>query len=92
MADHFKSEPMVIGRFAWRVIVMDHWTGNRVHNYQFKPVDGLPMWEDCRKWPTYDPDNGATAGLPPELRTLYQRNLVEIDKALGKIPAIEGVA
>ena len=80
----YQSEPMVIGKHEWRVvkylawIVVQHeWcTG-----YEWRPV-GSVDWRSEKEWPTFDADNGQTAGLPASVRKLFDREL----------PALTGAA
>lgn len=94
----YESPPMRIGDHDWRIVVMPSrfpQGAPLVTEYQFRRA--IPFgsniaserWIPDRDWPTYDSDNGVTAGLPVSLRRLFDREKAEVYRALGK-PAAAG--
>ena len=81
------SEPMRIGKHEWRLVA--YWrhgidfgddgpveVERRLVGYEWRPAGDTafdPDWRRDTEWPRYNPDNGATAGLPASLRKLWGR-------------------
>jgi hypothetical protein len=67
------------GRFEWRVIVYQQGWDKTARGfgpftaYEWRPLGSSP-WQAQEAWPSYDADNGATAGLPAVTRELYDRH------------------
>lgn len=96
------SEPLVIGKHEWRVVVGDfpHLvaldramgqddTNGRASFYEWRPLAyrGSPRdWQDERDWPTYD-SNRSDNGTPHTLRNLWEREAVTIRALLRPVPA-----
>ena len=83
----FASPPMLIGKHEWRVLVIRSLPGReeRATMYQWRRV-GSCDWSDHREWPSYDSDNGTTAGLPRRLTALWDANRVAVKAALEARP------
>jgi len=78
---YYASEPIKIGKHAWRVIVTDSRFGNsRCTEYQWRGEFG--NWRGSKEWPSYDINNGMTLGLPKTLSKLYARGKIAVDLAL----------
>lgn len=86
MAVERLSEPMVIGKHEWRLVLYwypcmeyDEATGKyvdverQVVGYEWRPAAGAWDWRRDVEWPRYDSDNGQTAGMPRTLRKLWDR-------------------
>ena len=67
------SEPMQIGKHAWRLIVYSHPLYGRCTDYEFRRRQDDP-WRSERKWRTYNSNNGSHAGCPKTLRKLYDKH------------------
>ena len=78
------SAPRKIGKHEWRIrqymhdrygIVMTYeWRGPNAPHYY--PAE---YWHDHEEWPTYNSDNGTTAGCPASLRKLWEDNRAQMD-------------
>lgn len=71
----YASAPMTIGKHEWRLIIHQSRVrpGHNATTYQWREIGQRLTWNDQRSWPTYDFNNGQTAGLPVTLRDLYWR-------------------
>jgi hypothetical protein len=87
----FTSEPKKIGKREWRVVVC-HFTkndGGPFVEYEwrwpaYKDLDPAGPWEPMSKYPSYDSNDGAWAGCPKRLRTLYEVNKAKLQEAMKR--------
>jgi hypothetical protein len=82
---HYASPPLTIGKHEWRIVVQDSRFGGRCTAYQWRPV-GTDQWRTEREWPSYNFNDGTTAGLPLTLRVLFERERDEVGKAMDWQP------
>ena len=80
------TEPMIIGKHAWRIRRCNHRSGAVCIEYQFRRLNAPSIrWADAPEWPSYDSDDGAYSGLPRTLKKLYNRNLNWVAATVGHV-------
>ncbi|MBF0392693.1 MAG: hypothetical protein HQL38_08415 [Alphaproteobacteria bacterium] len=78
------SEPMTIGKHEWRIRFDE---GGTI-NYEWRRL-GQRMWRSYRDWPSYDFNNGQTAGLPASVKKLWERERKRVDLHTGRISPVQ---
>lgn len=84
----FESIVKKIGNHEWRFVVYDEtgdlfdgkrYGGGRFTDYEWRVPTHLASsqpneWQNKKKWPRYNFNDGTYAGLPRSLATLYKRH------------------
>lgn len=81
---HYSTPSRLIGKYTWRMIVLDSERGNgRVTDFEWCDNGN---WRPQREWPTYDFNDGCFAGCPKGLRKIWEAYRPEIEAALEQRP------
>lgn len=93
MPIHFQTPERKIGKYLWRLIVIDsRWgKGERATLCQFRhaPDEFYPAnlpWQDQHEWPSYNINDGMYLGLPKSLAKLHEDYRPNIKAALENKP------
>ena len=79
------SAPFQIGKHQWRLTLYEHPHYGLVTGYEWRRADGADFrtgrrtyrgdtWYLDEDWPSYNHNNGETAGMPKGLRHLWNEN------------------
>lgn len=79
------SDPVTIGKHQWRLTLYEHPHYGLLTGYEWRRADGAGFrtkgrtyrgdtWYLDEDWPSYNHNNGETAGMPKALRNLWDAN------------------